>query len=90
MGESVKKLVLYNAETGEQLELNGTAEISLADDVITQEINETIMDFDREFVAEITNLNQMMGLRLKLALSDWAGKVPRVLIRDKARWPWRI
>lgn len=91
MGESVKKIVLYNAETGEQLELNGAQEISLAEEALTKDWNEKIPDFDREFVAEFTNLDidPMLGLRLRLALETWEGKVPRVRI-NKARWPWRI
>lgn len=89
MGESVKKIVLYNAETGEQLELNGIAEISLAEEALTKYWNEKFLDFDREFIAEITNLDPMRGLWLRLALETWEGKVPRVRI-NKARWPWRI
>lgn len=91
MGESVKKIVLYNAETGEQLELNGAAEISLADEYLNKEYNEVFFKaLDREFVGQIESSDPMAGLRMILALETWVGKVPRVLIRDKAKWPWRM
>jgi len=88
MPESVKKIVLYNAETGEQLELNGAQDISLAEDVIAENIYKAVIDFDREITGSCRVTDQMALLRMKLMGKSWAGILPRIRIR-RAFWPWR-
>ena len=88
MTESVKRLVLYNIETGETLELNGTQEISLADEFIAENLQKAVLDFDREITGSFTVTDQTALLMLKLMTKSWAGLVPRVRIR-KAFWPWK-
>ena len=88
MGESVKKLVLYNAETGEQLELNGVQEISVAEEAIAENLQKVMLDFDREITATCRVTDQMALLRLKLMTKSWDGIVPRTRVK-KHFWPWR-
>ena len=88
MPESVKKIVLYNAETGEQLELTSTQEIGLAEDVIGENLYKTVLDFDREITGSCRVTDQMALLRMKLMGKSWAGILPRIRIR-RAFWPWR-
>ena len=88
MPESIKRVTLYNAETGQQVELNGVQEISIAEEVITEELQKAVLDFDREITATCKVTDQMALLRLKLMAKSWAGLVPRVRIR-KAFWPWK-
>lgn len=45
-----KRVTLYNAETGQQVELNGGQEISIAEEVIEKKLRETMLDFEREVV----------------------------------------
>ena len=87
MTESVKRLVLYNIETGETLELNGTQEISLADEVIAENLQKAVLDFDREITGSFTVTDQTALLMLKLMTKSWAGIVPRIRIK-KHFWPW--
>lgn len=87
MTESVKRLMLYNIETGETLELNGTQEISLADEFIAENLQEAVLDFDREITGSFEVTDQTALLMLKLMAKSWAGIVPRVRIK-KHFWPW--
>ena len=87
MTESVKRLVLYNIETGETLELNGTQEISLADEFIAENLQKAVLDFDREITGSFKVTDQTALLMLKLMAKSWAGIVPRIRIK-KHFWPW--
>lgn len=87
MTESAKRLTLYNIETGQQVELNGVQEISLADEFIAEELQKVVLDFDREITVPCKVADQMALLRLKLMAKSWAELVPRVRIR-KHFWPW--
>lgn len=87
MTESVKRLVLYNIETGETLELNGTQEISLADEFIAENLQKAVLDFDREITGSFKVTDQTALLMLKLMTKSWAGIVPRIRIK-KHFWPW--
>ena len=87
MTESVKRLVLYNIETGQQVELNGVQEISLADEFIAEELQKVVLDFDREITGSFTVTDQTALLMLKLMTKSWAGIVPRIRIK-KHFWPW--
>ena len=87
MTESVNRLMLYNIETGETLELNGTQEISLADEVIAENLQKAVLDFEREITGSFTVTDQTALLMLKLMTKSWAGIVPRIRIR-KHLWPW--
>lgn len=86
--ESFKRVTLYNAETGQLLELNGVQEISIADEFIAENLQKVVLDFDREITAPFKVTDQMALLRLKLMAKSWAGLVPRVRIK-KAFWPWK-
>lgn len=88
MAGAIKRLTLYNAETGETLELTDAQEISIADEVIAENLQKAVLDFDREITATCKATDQMALLRLKLMDKSWAGLVPRVRIR-KVFWPWR-
>lgn len=46
----IKRVTLYDAETGQQVELNGEQEISIAEEVIEKKLRETMLDFEREVV----------------------------------------
>lgn len=87
MTESVKRLVLYNIETGQQLELNGVQEISLADEFIAEELQKAVLDFDREITGSFEVTDQTALLMLKLMTKSWVGIVPRIRIK-KHFWPW--
>lgn len=82
-----KMVTLYNAETGETLELNGVQEISLADEFIAEELQKAVLDFDREITGSFTVTDQTALLMLKLMTKSWAGIVPRIRIK-KHFWPW--
>lgn len=83
-----ERVTLYNSETGQQVELNGIQEISIAEEVIAEDLRKIVLDFDREITATCRVTDQMALLRLKLMAKSWAGLVPRVRIR-KAFWPWK-
>lgn len=82
-----KRLTLYNAETGQQVELNGVQEISLADEFIAEELQKAVLDFDREIAGSCKVTDQTALLMLKLMTKSWAGIVPRIRIK-KHFWPW--
>ena len=82
------RVTLYNAETGQQVELNGIQEISVAEEAIAEDLRKIVLDFDREITATCRATDQMALLRLKLMAKSWAGLVPRVRIR-KTFWPWK-
>lgn len=86
--ETFGRVILYYAETGQQVELNGVQEISIAEEVITECMQKVVLDFDREITGSCKVTNQMALLRLKLMGKSWAGLVPRVRIR-KVFWPWK-
>lgn len=81
------RVTLYNAETGETLELNGVQEISLADEFIAEELQKAVLDFDREITGTFEVTDQTALLMLKLMTKSWAGIVPRIRIK-KHFWPW--
>ena len=87
MTESAKRLVLYDIETGQQVELNGAQEISVAEEVIGDDLRKIVLDFDREITAPCKATDQMALLMLKLMSKSWAGIVPRIRIK-KHFWPW--
>lgn len=87
MTESVKRLVLYNIETGQQVELNGVQEISIADEFIAEELQKAVLDFDREITGSFKVTDKTTLLMLKLMTKSWAGIVPRIRIK-KHFWPW--
>lgn len=86
--ETFERVTLYNSETGQQVELNGIQEISIAEEVIAEDLRKIVLDFDRKITATCRVTDQMALLRLRLIAKSWAGLVPRVRIR-KAFWPWK-
>lgn len=81
------RATLYIAETGQQVELNGVQEISIAEEVIAEKPRETEIDFEREITGSFTVTDQTALLMLKLMTKSWAGIVPRIRIK-KHLWPW--
>ncbi|MBQ8933911.1 MAG: hypothetical protein IJ061_06475 [Lachnospiraceae bacterium] len=83
-----ERVTLYNSETGQQVELNGIQEISVAEEAIAEDLRKIVLDSDRKITATCRVTDQMALLRLKLMAKSWAGLVPKVRIR-KAFWPWK-
>lgn len=85
---TVERVTLYNAETGQRVELNSVQEISIADEAIAENLQKVALDFDREITVSCKVTDQMALLRLKLMAKSWDGIVPRTRVK-KHFWPWR-
>ena len=83
-----ERVILYNSETGQRVELNGVQEISIAEEVIAENLQKVVLDFDREITVSCKVTDQMVLLRLKLMAKSWDGIVPRIRVK-KHFWPWR-